>query len=455
METTSIYREAALERLSTPERLDQGLSVVGTASWSLIWGIVLLAVGGLIWSAVVVVPVTVKGQGILLSSGGVLDVTSGSQGRVITFAHRLGEIVHKSTVVATIDQPQLRLELSSAEGDLRDAMDQRRRTFDFQTRRSQARNLANEKRRQALIASIAVMTENSKLFSDRVDLRERFSDQGLTTKDKYLESKLELGRQREELSRARVTLTQMEEEEVRARTEDEKELLTLDLRTAGAERHVENLSNRLKAETSVESPYDGTIAEIKVNPGELVDRGTSLFSIIPTNPGPILPSSLGKPPLEKPDVFGPLAAIIYVAPSFGKQINVGDATQVAISTARREEYGFVLGRVRAVAEIPSTGEGMLRTLKNKQLVQTLSNNAAPFEVVVDLYADAKTPSGYKWSSSRGPDLTLNDGTLVDADVEVRSLPVLSLIVPQIRQLVDKVKASLAPSKPNLTKPVGH
>jgi HlyD family secretion protein len=78
-------------------------------------------------------------------------------------------------------------------------------------------------------------------------------------------------------------------------------------------------------------------------------------------------------------------------------------------------------------------------MKNKQLVQNMSNNAAPFEIVVDLYSDPATPSGYRWSSSRGPDLKLNEGTLIDADVEVRSLPILSLVVPQFRQLLDELR----------------
>jgi HlyD family secretion protein len=127
-----------------------------------------------------------------------------------------------------------------------------------------------------------------------------------------------------------------------------------------------------------------------------------------------------------------------VPPAFGKQVHDGDAVQVAISTARREEFGFVSGRVRTVADIPSTAEGMQRSLKNRQLVQTLSNNAAPFEVLIDLYADPTTQSGYRWSSSRGPDLTLNGGTLVSADIEVRTLPILALAIPQLRQLLEKV-----------------
>ena len=76
---------------------------------------------------------------------------------------------------------------------------------------------------------------------------------------------------------------------------------------------------------------------------------------------------------------------------------------------------------------------MAYTLKNKQLVQNLSNNAAPIEIAVELERDPSTFSGYKWSSSKGPSIKINGGTLTQADVEVRDLPLLSLVIPPLRQ----------------------
>src|SRR4051812_3770720 len=132
MAKNAIFREAALERLSTPDRLDAGLTVVGSAGWALIWGLVLLIGGGVIWASLVIVPVTVKGDGILLSPGGVLDVTSGSQGRVRKFVAQIGDVVHVEQVVAEVDQPQIRQDLDVAEGEHKDAVDLRARTVDFQ-----------------------------------------------------------------------------------------------------------------------------------------------------------------------------------------------------------------------------------------------------------------------------------------------------------------------------------
>ncbi|MFN3076198.1 MAG: NHLP bacteriocin system secretion protein [Alphaproteobacteria bacterium] len=131
-----------------------------------------------------------------------------------------------------------------------------------------------------------------------------------------------------------------------------------------------------------------------------------------------------------------LVGILYVAPTDGKKVRPGMEVQIAPSTVKREEYGFIIGKVRKVAEIPSTVEGMMRTLKNSQLVTSLSGGGAPFEVIVDLERNPATPTGFRWSSSRGPDTAINGGTLADATVTVRRIHLISLILPALEQILD-------------------
>jgi HlyD family secretion protein len=444
MASKSIFREAALERLSTPERLDQGLTVVGSASWALLGGLTALVIGGLIWSVLVVVPVTVKGEGILLDPGGVLDVTSDSAGRVTQFMVQTDDTIAVGQVVARLDQPELRQELASAEGELRDAEDERLRVGEFQQRKLATQQIAAAQKREALNENIEVLVKNTDLLEQRGKVEDDLLAKGLVTQDKVLQGKIELGRQQEELAHDRTNLKDLDSEETKTRADNERELLTVDLKIATAERKTTALRDRYRIESSVTSPYAGKVAELKVNPGELVERGTALFTLVPkeTKDGP-QPVAAEK----TRSATGPLVAVLYVALTFGKQVRPGDTVQVAVSTARREEFGFIIGRVRTVAEIPSTAEGMQRVLKNKQLVQTMSNNAAPFEIEAELYADPSTTSGYRWSSSRGPNLKINSGTLVSADIEVRDLPILSLVIPQTRTLLERIHAMFASAAP--------
>src|SRR4028118_232067 len=62
----SLFRKESLERLSSPERLDQLMQVVSPKDWlalATLGGFVFLA---LIWSIVGRIPVTVTGQGVLI-----------------------------------------------------------------------------------------------------------------------------------------------------------------------------------------------------------------------------------------------------------------------------------------------------------------------------------------------------------------------------------------------------
>ena len=112
------------------------------------------------------------------------------------------------------------------------------------------------------------------------------------------------------------------------------------------------------------------------------------------------------------------------------------AVQVAPTSIKREQYGFMIGQVDSVAEVPSTAEGMMRILKNRQLVQQLSRTYAPFEVVVSLERDADTPSGYRWSTSRGPEVEINVGTLCLGEVITRRERPINLLLPALGRLFD-------------------
>ena len=131
-----------------------------------------------------------------------------------------------------------------------------------------------------------------------------------------------------------------------------------------------------------------------------------------------------------------LVAVLYVPPRDGKKLRPGMAVEVTPATVQREEHGFVLGRVRRIAEFPSSTAGMTRTLQNDQLVRTLAGDGAPYEVEVALEADAAAASGLRWSSGRGPAFAVNSGTMCEARVTVRQVRLLGLAIPAFQGAVD-------------------
>jgi HlyD family secretion protein len=420
-----IFREAALERLSTPDRLDQGLTVVGSAEWIGLGALLALILGGAIWAFTIRVPITVGGSGIFLEPGGLLEVTSGSRGRLISFSVAPGDLVKANQEIAKLDQSEIQSQLLTAKAELKDLQAEREQIIAFQARKKPTLAAASQQKRQGFEEHVKFLTERLQQLTERDKANRDLLAKGYTSAQKVLDTQLEIGQADEQRQRDINGLRDLELDETKQRVADEQELMQSELKVASAQRKVENLADQLARETSVTSPYAGRVVELKVKLGEIVERGASMFTVVPTD-------SAAKAGGGGDDA---LTAVIYVPSGEGKQIKVGMPVALSPSVAPREEYGFLIGKVRWVAEVPSTPEGMTYTLKNKQLVTTLSNNSAPIEVAVDLERDASTPSGYKWSSSRGPDLKLNDGTLTKADIEVRDMPLLSMIIPPLRQVL--------------------
>jgi len=150
-----------------------------------------------------------------------------------------------------------------------------------------------------------------------------------------------------------------------------------------------------------------------VSPGDVVDPGKALAIIAP---------------IESNDK--PIIAFVYVNPADGKRIRIGMQTQINPASFRPEEYGYMLGEVISVSELPATLEGMSRVLKNEQLARDLIKNGVPFEVRIELLTDKYNPSGFQWSSSRGPEAEINAGMLLNAKVIVKRMRLINFLIPQ-------------------------
>ena len=72
---------------------------------------------------------------------------------------------------------------------------------------------------------------------------------------------------------------------------------------------------------------------------------------------------------------------------------------------------------------------MMRRLKNGLLVDQLLRAGTPIEVEIELQRAADTPSGYVWSSGKGPDISINAGTIAQAAVVVDRTRIIALALP--------------------------
>ncbi len=159
----------------------------------------------------------------------------------------------------------------------------------------------------------------------------------------------------------------------------------------------------------VTSPLRGRVLEVAVNPGAIVNQAATILTMEP--------------------VADPVEMVLYLPASKGVKVRPGMLTQVEPNTVSRQQFGVILGRVRSVAEFPSTYAGMMRVLQNDRLVQSLLADGATVEVRLELDTDPTSPSGYRWSSSSGPPFPISSGTLATAVITLRQQRPISFVIP--------------------------
>jgi len=177
----TIFRKAALERLSSPEQLDYLMSITSPVGWlalSALAGVLFLIV---LWGFLGRIPDTVAGSGILIRGGAVYDVSAGSDGFITQVLVKTGDQVKAGQVVAKMSQSQLELKIKSSQAQLKVLQEQ---DADMTSRedKNDAAALADYKKQdQALLDAIASYKVQIEADQREYDNKQSLLQKGLTT----------------------------------------------------------------------------------------------------------------------------------------------------------------------------------------------------------------------------------------------------------------------------------
>lgn len=162
----------------------------------------------------------------------------------------------------------------------------------------------------------------------------------------------------------------------------------------------------------VASQHNGRVVEIMADQGDYVQQGMRLMNLEPLD--------------------GRLEALIYVPLNDGKRVRSAMEVEIALSTVRPEEFGYLLGRVKSVSDFPVTEQGMVRVLGIPELARHFALAGQPYEIAAELLMDPESPSGYIWSS-RGPETRVESGTSCTARIVVERQRPVSLVIPILKR----------------------
>ncbi len=205
------------------------------------------------------------------------------------------------------------------------------------------------------------------------------------------------------------------------------------------ERKLELDREKMVRTSRVVSRFSGVVAQMFCARDELVKEGA-----------PVVLLHSPKSEHEIDDAGAEYDSIVFVPAGDGKKIDAGNVVEVSPTTVKREEHGFIRGKVVAVSELPATKLAMESALQHPELVESFVKRLAPgvlLRVHVKLLpaddADLKRaresgctdPNHYDWSSSSGLTQPLKTGTMCQAAIVVERRRLISLVLPWTKKIM--------------------
>jgi hypothetical protein len=100
-----LFRQAALEKMSSPERLDELMEVTTRQSWLTLLGLCTVIAAAALWAIFGSVPSVVRGDGVLIREGSLQTVDASGVGELRELVLKAGDDVRQDQVVARIVDP--------------------------------------------------------------------------------------------------------------------------------------------------------------------------------------------------------------------------------------------------------------------------------------------------------------------------------------------------------------
>lgn len=415
MNQSALFRRSAIERLQSPEQLDQLMEVTQPFGWIALVALCALLVLGIGWGVFGTIPTKVKAQGILIRTGGVFNIFGLGAGPVQAVYVKEGDEVKVGQVVARIEQPDLAAQVENAKAQLAEQQRQHDQLTSYSRKDTALRSDTTTLRRQQLQATIDFSQKQITALNDQLASQEALLARGLTTRSVVMQTQSQIFSAQNQLEGARNELQQLSLTQLTTTSDRERQIAASQLAINDARRRLELAEGQLEQASVVKSPYAGRILELKVRQGDVVSAGSPLAS------------------LQLDDPSAALQALIYVSPSDGKNVKDGMDVQISPSSAPREEYGFMNGTVTYVSQFPATPEAMVRVLGNQALAQQLAGQGAPFAVYAELIRKPGSRDGFSWSSPKGEAIAVNSGTPCSATITVQNQRPIELVIPIFRQ----------------------
>jgi HlyD family secretion protein len=410
--TRPMFRESAMKHRTAPARLEELLPVTPPRAWISLIGFGILLSALLAWSIKGRVPERAEGHAVILRAGGVQSVIAPSAGILIGINAAPGARLQPKQVVARIGQPVLAERMRAAESALEAARAERDRAVAVRRQAAGLEAASVERQRESVLREIADYQERARLADEELQAERELFRHGIVTKLKVIAAEQKRKDIDTAINKMRAQLVQLDAQRYSIDASPAQVAADNDAKVREAERQLADVRKQLNVAEAVITPYGGQVVEVKTYPGAGIGLGAPILSLQPDNTA--------------------LEAIAYVPSTVAKDVRPGLAVELSPGNLKPEEFGYLKGTVRFVAEYPATRAALMRNFENEALVDSLSRSGPVTEVRVGLESEESTPSGFRWSTSKGPAMRITAGTLAAARIVTRTQRPISLVLPWVK-----------------------
>lgn len=195
--------------------------------------------------------------------------------------------------------------------------------------------------------------------------------------------------------------------------------------------------------TDISLPNNGIVRSMLVHNGDsvhvgqtiaMVSIGESHSFLTSTVNGLVISTKTGNEPFE---AFDPIVSVVdgdkassqiqrtqliaYADNEAQRDLRVGMEAQVWPADEKRDEIGYVRGRIIQVVRYPVDADDVRQRLKSDVLAQRLlgEGQKVVYEVIIDLQRNPSDPTSYDWSFGQPDDVSMGIGTYCSVLTETR------------------------------------
>lgn len=374
--------------------------------WLFIFIVLLLAL--VIWSFLGTIDVNIEGKGLVLNKSGLFNIQTPVKGIAKAILVKPGDQVKKGELLAEIYDAEKEIELQSTMIKV-DNLDREVKRLSHEIEvETEASTVAEEKKLESLEFDVKILHDQLQFLQREYKKKLKLFQKGLIIRNVVQESEramlnveIELEQKKGEIADVRSQLK---------KTYRTEELKSKKLELLKAQEDAAVVQASLK-EHNIHSPHDGKILEVLVNPGEVVAEGQPLFNAEFLNS-------------QKKFIF-----LGFFPSELGKHIHKGGVMRMALSTVNEYEYGAILSKVQRVSEYAISESAILNQIHNADLAAYLSNHIPVTEIVAEPILDPQDPSGFAWSSGKGPAIELSPGIVGTVEATIESIHPIYYLIP--------------------------